>query len=249
MSELRDITVLIVNYRTLELTKRCVETLLAHYPEIRLLLIDNGSADASTNYLRELADRLATVDAIFNDRNRYHGPAVDQGIRHCETPYVFTLDSDCEVRQGGFLEAMRGFFRNPLLYAVGELRYKSRYGYTFGYGEGARTGRRRRIPYIHPWGMLLDRDKYLGLAPFIHHGSPCLGNMRDAQARGYQVQDFPMWDYIEHYGRGTSSHHGYGLWAGGKQKLSFYLEKFEGFLFRDPTLDPLGGSKERSQSA
>lgn len=243
MSDLRDVTVLIVNFRTLELTKRCVETLVAHYPDVRLLLIDNGSADESTEYVRDAAARLDNVDAVFNEQNRYHGPAVDQGIRHCQTPYVFTLDSDCEIRQGGFLEAMSAFFQDPRLYAVGELRYKSKYGYTFGYGEAARSGRRKRIPYIHPWGMLLDRRKYLTLGPFIHHGSPCLGNMRDAQERGYLVQDFPMWDFIEHFGRGTSSRHGYGPWAGSKQRLAFYLERLEGLLLRDPTLDPLGGSK------
>jgi Glycosyl transferase family 2 len=246
MTDLRDITVLIVNFRTLKLTKGCIESLLGHYPDVRLLLIDNGSADQSTEYLRDLAAGLPNVDVIFNERNRYHGPAVDQGIRHCETCYVFTLDSDCEVRQQGFLEAMRAFFQDPRLYAVGELRFKSKYGYTFGYGDAARSGRRKRIPYIHPWGMLLDRRKYLTLGPFSHHGSPCLRNMRDAQARGYRVQDFPMWDYIEHFGRGTSSGHGYGLWAGGKQKLSFFLEKLEGLVLRDPTLDPLGGSKAGS---
>jgi glycosyltransferase involved in cell wall biosynthesis len=246
MTALPDVTVLIVNYRTLAVTRHCVETLLERYPDVALLLIDNGSADPSTDYLRELAARLNNVEVILNQRNRYHGPALDQGLRHCTTPYVFTLDSDCEIRQGGFLEAMRALFEDPLLYAVGELRYKSRYGYTFGYGEGARRGRRKRIPYIHPWGMLLDRLKYLTLAPFIHHGSPCLPNMRDADARGYQFRDFPMWDFIEHFGRGTSSRHGYGIWAGGKQKLAFYLEKLEGLLFRDPTLDPLGRSKEGS---
>jgi glycosyltransferase involved in cell wall biosynthesis len=243
MSDLRDLTVLIVNFRTLGLTRGCVESLLAQYPNVALLLIDNGSGDESTEYLRDLGRRLPNVDAVFNAQNRYHGPGVDQGIRHCATPYVFTLDSDCAVRQGGFLEAMRSLFEEePRLYAVGELRYKSRYGYTFGYGEAARSGRRKRIPYVHPWGMLLDRRKYLTLKPFVHHGSPCLWNMRDAQARGYLVHDFPMWDYVEHFGRGTSSRHGYGLWAGSKQKLAFYLERLEGLILRDPTLDPLGGS-------
>jgi len=58
MSDLRDITVLIVNVRALELTRGCVESLLAHYPDVRLLLIDNGSADQSTEYLRDVAGRL-----------------------------------------------------------------------------------------------------------------------------------------------------------------------------------------------
>jgi glycosyltransferase involved in cell wall biosynthesis len=243
MTDVQDVTVLIVNYRTLAVTKHCIDTLRNRYPRVPLLLIDNGSADPSTDYLRELAARDSCASVILNQQNRYHGPALDQGIRACTTRYVFTLDSDCEIREAGFLEPMRARFTNPMLYAVGELRFKSRYGYTFGYGEKARTGRRLRIPYIHPWSMLLDREKYLALRPFIHHGSPCLQNMRTAQKRGYQVNDFPMWDFIEHFGGGTSSRHGYGIWAGAKQKLAFCLEKLEGLLLRDPTLDPMGGSK------
>jgi hypothetical protein len=141
---------------------------------------------------------------------------------------------------------MRALFRDPLLYAVGELRYKNRYGYTFGYDESARTGRRRRIRYIHPWAMLLDRSKYLGLHRFIHHGAPCIKNMRHAEERGYTVQDFPVSEYIVHHARGTSSRHGYGLWASGKQRVVYYLDKLEGLVLRDRTLDPLGRSKTRS---
>jgi glycosyltransferase involved in cell wall biosynthesis len=190
---------------TRDLTQACVESFLRHYPEVNLILIDNGSHDRSTVYLERLARDKESVTCIVNDDNFYHGPAMDQGIRQSVTRYVFTLDSDCEVVKGGFLEGMLELFTDPYVYAVGRLVYMDRYGF-----EGEQ-GRSKRIRYIHPYAMLLDKKKYLSLDGFIHHGSPCNRNMRHAQQSGFGVCDFPIDRLIVHHGRGTCSRYGYGL--------------------------------------
>lgn len=228
---------MVVNFRTCDFTRRCVVSVLRHYPQVKLLLIDNGSRDASTEYIRDVANRVDNVTAIFNERNIYHGPAMDLGVRSCATSHVFTLDSDCEVVRGGFLEPMLTLFEDARLYAAGELRYKSRYGYTFGYTDSASSGRRTRIKYIHPYAMLLDRSKYVNLHKFIHHGAPCIKNMRHAEQAGYTVQDFPVADFIVHHAGATSLEHGYGYWARRRQLIELYLEKVESFLTRDSTLN------------
>ena len=236
-----DITVLVVNFRTEALTRRCVETLRAHYPDLRLLLIDNGSGDASTSYVRALGDRDPAARTILNPRNLYHGPALDQGVRAAETRYVFTLDSDCETLSGGFLEQMLEPFADPRTYAVGELRYKNRYGHTYGYGyagygELEESRRRSRIPYVHPYAMLLDRAKYLTLEPFVHHGAPAIRNMRAARRAGLRAVDFPVAEFILHHERGTSAHHGYGARGRARLVIEGYLNRLEGYVTRDRTL-------------
>lgn len=239
VTELAAVTVVVVNYRTLELTRRCVETLHDHYSDLPLVLIDNGSDDESTEYVRELGQTQQNVRAQLNEGNRYHGPALDQGVRLAEARYVLTLDSDCEVVRGGFLEEMLREFQRPETYAVGELRYKNRFGYTYGYGydEGAAQPERRgRIPYIHPYAMLLDRDKYLRLRPFIHHGAPCIRNMQDARRKGYTVVDFPVGDYVFHRMQGTSVAYGYGALGGVRRRLEYYLNRLDVLVTRDPTL-------------
>ena len=236
MSELDRITAVIVNHRTLRLTRACVTSLFKHYPGLALILIDNGSDDESTDYVREVAEALPHVEAILNRKNLYHGPALDQGVRLAKTPYVFTLDSDCEILRAGFLEMMLASFYDPATYAVGELRYKNRYGFTYGYGEAAQPEKADRIPYIHPYAMLLDREKYLGLHRFIHHGAPCIRNMEDAKRAGYGVVDFPFDDFVLHRMQGTSASQGYGFRATAKQRLDFYMNKITSLLRRDPTL-------------
>jgi glycosyltransferase involved in cell wall biosynthesis len=231
----RSITALVVNYRTAELTRRCVDSLLAQYPTVQLLVIDNNSADESTAYVSGLATEHENVRVQLNDRNIYHGPALDQGLRLAQTPFVFTLDSDCEVFGSGFLEQMLSRFDDPLLYAVGELRYKNRFGYTYANWDVDGRDRPAWIPYIHPYAMLLDRRKYLTLPPFIHHGAPCIKNMRAARRAGYVVRHFPVYEVVRHEHGGTSRAHGYGFWGRGRLTAGFYAGKVYDRLVGDRT--------------
>lgn len=246
---LAQVTAVIVNYRTRDLTRQAVETLLAHYPKLKLIVIDNGSRDVSTAYVQELGDTIENVTAILNQRNKYHGPGLDQAIRTAATDFVFTLDSDCEVRRGGFLEAMLPAFADPNVYAIGELRYKNRFGYTYGYDEAARPERSNRIPYIHPYAMVLRRQTYLELHRFIHHGAPCLENMRDAQRHGHVVVNFRIGDYVHHYLAGTSSDHGYGVLARGRNILEARANRFYGWLTRDTTIPVRIPSRRHDEDA
>jgi glycosyltransferase involved in cell wall biosynthesis len=207
------------------------------------VLIENGSHDSSTRLVHDLASRHSNVSAVINERNRYHGPAMHQGITIAQTKYVFTLDSDCEVVCGGFLEEMLQLFVDELVYAVGELRYKNRFGYTYGYAQSpgldadARPNQRRRIPYVHPYAMLLDRAKYQRLDPFIHHGAPCIKNMRGAKKAGYRVLHYPVGSFVIHHAEGTSAQHGYGLRARSRQIVERHLSELEARVLRDPLVE------------
>jgi glycosyltransferase involved in cell wall biosynthesis len=221
--QLANVTAIVVNYRTADLTERCVGSFLRHYPSVRLLLIDNGSGDDSTAYIRRTARDHANVTCIINEVNRYHGPALDQGTRSSGTGYAFTLDSDCEVLRGGFLEEMLELFNDPDLYAAGRLVYMNRHGF-----ETKAGSRGKVIKYIHLYAMLLDREKYLKLERFTHHGSPGTKNMEDAEKHGYKVSDFPIADFILHRWRGTCSRYGYGL--GPRTSLEKLLSKLRLFV-------------------
>jgi glycosyltransferase involved in cell wall biosynthesis len=214
---LDEISFLIVNYRTLELTTQCVESLERFYPRTEILLVDNGSGDESTDTICEMAKHSGNIRAILNPTNRFHGPALDQGLRAAQTRLVFCLDSDCEVLQGGFLEAMAAYFADANTYAVGELVHMNRFGYAPPYSKW------RSFEYVHPRRMLLDSSKYLGLRRFNHHGAPCLTNMRQAVQRGYHLHDFPIQEYILHLGRGTCGPYGYGL--GLRHKIEFLFNQ------------------------
>lgn len=212
MHDAADITTLIINYKTPDLLRGCVESFRTHYAKTPLLLIDNGSADDSTTYIRQFAAASDHVQCLLNSRNLFHGPALDQGIRHCATPYVFLLDSDCLILEIGFLEQMRELLAQKNAYAVGRLQYKNRFGYDVP------SGTRSAIPYGDPHALLLQKSAYLMLPPFEHHGAPGLQNMKQARQR-QRIIDFPIHQFVRHLGHGICGSYGYGLgwqasWAG-----------------------------------
>lgn len=217
--ELTDITVSVVNYRTLDLTERCVTSLLQHYPSIQIILTDNGSQDESTGYIQKMGITHANIQPILHPHNLHHGPALHLAIHRTTTRFTFLLDSDCQVLRGGFLEQMLAYFTDPTLYAVGRLVQMNRFGYEVAIDTPG------SLSYIHPSALLLDREKYPHLKPFIHHGSPGLQNMSSAVQSGWHLQHFPLEGVIYHQGRGTCSRYGYGL--GWRHIIEYLLNRLQ----------------------
>jgi GT2 family glycosyltransferase len=208
----------IINYKTLDMTNRAVVSFRKYYPSVPLLLIDNGSNDESADALRSFSRRNPeAIHLIENKRNLHHGPAMDQAIRHMQSPFVFIMDSDCEVYNGGFLETMSAMMAGEsAAYAIGKRVFMNKRGYDV-------SEERAVTPYIRPMFMLIDRDRYFSLPPFQHHGTPCLANMTAAHRRGFKLIDFPVEEYVRHDGRGTAGKYGYGLgWRG---KLNHLFNK------------------------
>ena len=207
-----------VNFNTPDLTQAAVTSFRHFYPDINLILIDNGSSDNSITTLHHLQQRYPdNTEVIKHSRNLHHGPAMDAGVRNATTHYVMFLDSDCEVTTGGFIEPMlTSLESDPMNYAVGKKIFMNRRGFDV---DDEKNG----IPYIRPFCMMLKRDLYFLLLPFRRHGSPCLANMRTATQRGYRLIDFPVEQFVKHEGRGTAGPFGYNL--GFRGKLNYLLNK------------------------
>jgi len=218
MMDPSDVTGVIINFRTPDLTKRAVASLRSFYPSLPLLLIDNGSKDESCRTLEQLRGASpASTTLLLNESNRHHGPAMDQAVHNVTTPFVLFLDSDCEVFRGGFVEAMLALAaENPRAYIVGKKIFMNDRGFDVPERPGAN-------PYIRPICMLVRREHYLQFPPFERHGAPCLANMRAAHVSGFGLIHFPVEDYLRHEGRGTASRHGYRLgWRG---RLNHFMNK------------------------
>lgn len=213
-----NVTAVIINYQTPDLTKRAIGSFRSYYPQLSLLLIDNGSKDNSVEVLEHYQAQFpAGTHVLKNDLNLFHGPAMHLAMHTAKTDCVVFLDSDCEVTKGGFIEQMLSIVeRDGRCYAVGNKIYMNKRGFDVFQREKA-------ITYIRPICMLVRRTMYFTLPPFSHHGTPCLDNMRGASSAGYGLVDFPIFDYVVHKGRGTASRYGYGL--GLRGKLNYVLNK------------------------
>lgn len=104
------ISVIVPFYNTAAYLEGCVRSLTAQtLPHIEILLIDDGSTDAS----RALAERLAAADARITVLGQPHtgpGAARNRGLESARAPYVTFVDSDDDLTPdacGALLECAR----------------------------------------------------------------------------------------------------------------------------------------------
>jgi glycosyltransferase involved in cell wall biosynthesis len=211
MSAPPPVTAVIINFRTPDLTCRAVRSFRSFYPDVPLLLIDNGSGNGSVQALEAcVRDAGGNARLVANPRNLHHGPAMDLALRELQSRFVLFVDSDCVITKGGFLEIMQAKLEErEHHYATGKLILMNRRGYDV-------VGSANAFPYIRPICMLIKRELYLRLPPFRRHGAPCLENMRAAIQRNLGLIHVPVEEYLVHEGRGTAGRHGYRLGLRGR---------------------------------
>ncbi|HEX2983879.1 MAG TPA: glycosyltransferase family 2 protein [Ignavibacteriales bacterium] len=215
--DINNITAVIINYRTIELTKRAIWSLNGHYPQMPVIVLDNNSGDNSKAELEKLAKEIPQLTAYYLDSNIHHGPGMHEGIKKAITDWVLLFDSDCILYRKGLIEMM-SFQANGDVYAIGKKLAVNKDGFSPAKDEGA-------YGYIHPHCALVNKKKYLTLPPFEKHGAPCLTNYIQAQKQGYGLKDFPVEEYVYHLGRGTVNITGYNL--GAKSKLDLAKNKIK----------------------
>lgn len=102
-----DLSIIIINWNGSSLLTRCVETIAGSAPNLpyEILVIDNASQDDSVTQLRAhqvAAQMIASgqLRIIQNTENRGFGAANNQAFALTNSPFVFLLNLDTEVRPG-----------------------------------------------------------------------------------------------------------------------------------------------------
>ncbi|MEK7526383.1 MAG: glycosyltransferase family 2 protein [Patescibacteria group bacterium] len=94
------ISIVIVNYNTPDLTVDCLKSIDKFPPKqnFEVVLVDNGSEKESVNALENLSLKNFKVKMIFNGNNLGFAKANNQGIKQAKGEYVLLLNSDTEVK-------------------------------------------------------------------------------------------------------------------------------------------------------
>lgn len=105
-----ELTILLPNYRTYELTKLCLRSLRLHtdLSRVRILAIDNASGDESLEYLRSIPwiDLIEQTPEELNglgtgDR---HAAALDLAMKQVDTEFVMSMHTDTIVLSDQWLD-------------------------------------------------------------------------------------------------------------------------------------------------
>ena len=124
------VTILIPNYKTPEITKLCLRLIRKHTNpnRIRVLVIDNDSRDASTDYLRSLSwiDLIERRPAADDTPSLSHSRALDLALAQVKTPFVLSFHTDTFVRDDGWLDFLLGRIKkDPNIAGVGSWKLEN----------------------------------------------------------------------------------------------------------------------------
>ena len=112
------LSIIIVNYNVKYLLEQCLRSVRAAAKdmEVEVIVVDNGSADGSVDYLRPL---FPEVQFIENTGNPGFAAANNQALRLCRGRYALLLNPDTIVAEDTLRSACRFMDRHPEAGAVG----------------------------------------------------------------------------------------------------------------------------------
>ncbi|MSQ58117.1 MAG: glycosyltransferase family 2 protein [Betaproteobacteria bacterium] len=110
-------SVVVVNFNGGSMLVACVESVLgAKIAAQRVVLVDNGSQDASVG---QLTARYPYVQVIRNDCNAGFARAANQGLALVQTPFAILLNNDAMLTGAAITALEAAFGEDPLLAIAG----------------------------------------------------------------------------------------------------------------------------------
>ncbi len=106
----KQISVVLVNYKTRYLTSVCLELIREHLDldRVEVWVVDNNSADESVEYLRSV-DWIHLIERQGPEVEKgfiAHGEALDLALDQINTPYLLCIHTDTLIRDGALLDLL-----------------------------------------------------------------------------------------------------------------------------------------------
>jgi len=125
------VSILIPNYKTPDLAKICLRLIRKNtdHDRIEVIVIDNDSRDASTDYLRSLDwIRLIERTGVPGETvGQSHARALNLGLEQVKTPYVLSIHTDTLIHHPGWLDfLLQKIERSENIAGVGSWKLESK---------------------------------------------------------------------------------------------------------------------------
>lgn len=115
------VSVVLLSYEGLHLIQDCLYSIekIGCYPNMDLIIVDNGSSQPVKDFLRSYKARFPKIKLILHPENTGFAKGTNLGLAQAEGDYVVLLNNDTFVTRG-WLQAMLTHFRdNPKLGLLG----------------------------------------------------------------------------------------------------------------------------------
>ncbi len=135
------VSVIVLNLDGAEIIGRCLDHLLAQtYPDVEIIVVDNGSSDDSLSVLRDYL-RTGKVTVVRNERNLGVPGGRNQGLLYARGDIVAFIDNDGYAAPTWLSEAVRTLESDPRIGAVAPVVFFNRRKIILN-GAGATINRR-----------------------------------------------------------------------------------------------------------
>jgi len=144
------VSVIVVTYNNIELTKACLASLDEHtnHENLEVIVVDNASVDGSPALLQEWVSQGANRKIILNENNRGFAAGNNQGLAIADGEYLVLLNNDTFVTPGWVRTLYRHLERNKSIGIIGPV--------TNNIGNEAKI----QISYESMDEMLVESAKY-----------------------------------------------------------------------------------------
>ncbi len=106
-------TVIIPAYNEEQAIEKCIKTLFEMYPNIRLIVVDDGSTDQTYEVAEKLLPLYGEKLNIIRQRmNRGYGASLKKGMVKTQTPILVWFDADLQHRPEYLEEMVRPVFED-----------------------------------------------------------------------------------------------------------------------------------------
>jgi len=107
------VSVAVVSWNGRSYLEKCLSSLAAQsYPEIEIILVDNGSTDGTAGWVRE---RFPAVNLILNSANLGFAAANNQAVRRARGEYIATLNNDAWAEPDWLAQLVSAVEEHPRL--------------------------------------------------------------------------------------------------------------------------------------
>jgi len=114
------ISVVILTYNNIQLTKDCLHSLLHNdYPNLEIIIVDNASTDGTPAYLIKLTEQHSPLKLILNDKNLGFSAGNNLGLKSSTGDYLVMLNNDTIMTPGALLTMMRHLQSNTRIGLIG----------------------------------------------------------------------------------------------------------------------------------
>ena len=100
------LTIAIPCYNSANYMRKCIESLLPGGDDVEIIVVNDGSSDATPDIAEEYRERFPGIVKVVNKENGGHGSAVNAGIANASGLYFKVVDSDDWVSQSAYLQIL-----------------------------------------------------------------------------------------------------------------------------------------------